>query len=44
MILQEALGQPRLYELRARGQALNTDDAVAYVLDHLDNLPAHSAD
>ncbi len=43
-LLQDVLGEQRLHELRAQGQAMNTDDAVAYVLDHLDNLPAHSGD
>jgi hypothetical protein len=42
-LLQDTLGQQRLHELRAQGQAMNTDDAVAYVLDHLDhNLRAHT--
>jgi hypothetical protein len=43
-LLQDVLGDQRLHELRAQGQAMNADDAVAYVLDHLDNLPAPSSD
>ena len=31
-LLESALGQQRLHELRAQGQAMNTDDAVAYTL------------
>jgi hypothetical protein len=43
-LLQDALGQQRLHELRAQGQAMNSDDAVAYALEQLHNLPAHSGD
>jgi predicted ATPase/class 3 adenylate cyclase len=32
-LLQDALGPQRLHELRAQGQTMNTDDAVAYTLD-----------
>src|SRR5262249_4359335 len=32
-LLIDALGEPRLHELRAQGQAMSTDDAVAYALD-----------
>jgi hypothetical protein len=36
-LLQDTLGQQRLQELRAQGQAMSTDDAVAYLLDHRDH-------
>jgi hypothetical protein len=32
-LLQDALGPQHLHELRAQGQTMNTDDAVAYTLD-----------
>ena len=43
-ILIEALGQPRLRELRAQGQALDDDQVVAFALDAIARARADSSD
>jgi hypothetical protein len=40
-LLHDTLGQERLHELRAQGQAMNTDEAVAYALDTITSRPAN---
>jgi predicted ATPase len=42
-LLQEALGQQRLHELRAQGQIMSPDDAVAYTLDAITRAHQHPA-
>ena len=42
--LDTVLGADRRLELRAAGEAMGTDDAVAYVLSHLDKSFASTVD